>query len=128
MALIDSIAEQKNLTLSSGLQNVFKIVPRDLDGAIIDCTGFTTVTAYVAPQAADKGVFNLTNANMADFAGVDDVTLDATGAVLDVSGASVQTAADLCFGLPMSYIIVLGDGTDTIRAAFGNINVQKTGF
>lgn len=126
MAEIPCVPTTLNLNLLAGNIARFRVAPKDLDGALIDLTGFTGGTIYSAPQAANKEKYNVRqNAGLLDAEGVT-VVPDAEGAIVELSVTNLANMDQGVFGLPASIVVAVSDGSDTVVAAQGSLTQLKS--
>lgn len=108
-----------NLTLAivRGFNSPFKLVPKNPDGTIFDCTTITTVN-FICQSSLAEGAPQQSIA-------ASGVSGDATGCVgyLD---PSVQTTLIDALGLVNgSYISQMGDGTNEYNSTYGTYTIQN---
>jgi len=119
MAFVPTIAQNTNIALVKGNSYQLKLIPKNPDGTVFDCTGINNANLEVlsdATTATNLGTIGLTVG-----------TADATGVIVTMSPANVTSVGSVLGTNRGVYTIGLGDGTDTLNGAYGNLAVQFTG-
>lgn len=100
-------------SMTQGFQQ--KLIPKNLDGTVYNCTGYNVATLYypiVTPLATTTGTQALTI-----------VTADATGIVVNTSESQSTTLAGNLTQNSTPCTIVIGDGTNTAIASAGTLSL-----
>lgn len=126
MADLTAVPQAVNFTPLANNLLAMRFVPREINGDIQDLTGFNEATIYAAPQAADKLKFNGQNLALLATRALAVQAADAAGITVTANDADLAPLSEDCFDLPMSYFVVVGDGTDTLVAGYGNMTLNRT--
>jgi len=95
----------------------FKLIPKNPDGTVFDCTGTTSATMLVGqptigtPATQVALSFTVT-------------TADATGLTLNTNGASLLAFVQAIASVSNRYSMSCNTATDDYIAAVGNVNVS----
>lgn len=120
MAFIPTKPVNTNITMVEGSAFYQKFIPLNPDGTVYDCTGLNTGEIQLLTDAVSAG-------DLGDQTLTVEVA-DATGITVSLTPAIVFTMSDLLGTNRGAFALQVGDGTDTLNAAFGNISITKTGL
>jgi len=124
MANLATIPDNKALTIAYSQSQLFgsmptvKLVPKNPDGSIFDCTGYNTGNlAYQAPKPSDptgaqSGTFTVSAA-------------DATGITLSFNTTAATSYATTMTTNSSPMQINVSDGTNQILACNGTLNLKS---
>jgi len=128
MATLDSIPAQQTLTASysrsqaSGGMGKIKLIPKNLDGTVMDMTGFTGASIILPLATPIAPTTVQSNSLTIDVA-------DATGLSVSLTQSQLTTVLNNMINLPASnpYSITAVNGTpDTVLVASGTFVVNIT--
>jgi len=121
MAHIPTQALSTSLSLVQGSTVDLRLVPKNPDGSVYDCTGYTTCTMNLffnrVLSATPLDNFSPTVSG-ADATGI---TITVTEAIIDAIKGYIQTNNGW-------YTFVVDDGTDNINLSYGAVTVGATGL
>jgi hypothetical protein len=118
MANLNKLPDRLNVNLtytgqtSSAQMPSFKLVPKNPDGSIFDCTGYNVATFIIALPT-------LANPLLSDGATLTIGLADATGIVIAPTQAEATNLAASMPGTRSSGSISITDGTNTVVAGLG---------
>lgn len=122
MAVLESNPTQVNPTLFYNRTGdeaepfSFRVTPKDYSGNLLDLTGYNTADIQYVPFSSPA---NVTPSNVS--VGISNA--DATGADINVTQANANNLFAGLLGLPASLTVVIGDGTDLLIAARGQMQI-----
>lgn len=115
MAVIPSVPSTVALALQTGLYKIQRLIPKDLEGAVLDMTGFNAGSLDVYPDQSGLGLPTTIS--------VPPTLYDATGTSLYLTPANIAAIVEVA-GLSRAwYTYTVTDGTDTVQAGQGNCQV-----
>ena len=121
MSTVPAIPQQISFTSNLGNDFQTKLVPRNADNSIFDCTNYSvSPTLKYLPQqgnAAAGTPLSLTPTVEAH---------DATGITIKIAAAALATAAAALYGMPAQFSFEVTDsGTNVLLAAFGQMTISQ---
>lgn len=120
MALIPSNPISRALTIVEGGEKAEKFAVTDPTGTLLDFTGFNTATLTIMTDGALAIVLDSESVAIS--------AADATGVTVNVDPTLTATIKAIIGSLRVAYKLVVGDGTDTVNAAYGLFQLNLTGL
>lgn len=126
MAQLEVIPDDTNQTAILGAPKTIKVVPKNPDGTIFDCTGFTTILGL---RTTAPGAYQLNEVQDLDVSG--GATADATGITFTIPFNNVTALCKTYTNMStIAAQLSAGNGTNLINAWSGllNLNYNNAGL
>jgi len=119
MAEIPVLQHNLNLTVLEHSAQQVKFIPKNPDGTVYDLTGWNAVTVNVLASSFSRVEATTFSPTI--------ILADATGMTVEIGTGQSDSVIDYLGTSRGAYLVGLGDGTDTMKAAYGNLQGTITG-